>query len=80
MMTRSSGEKIVQGAAAPSSFLEVTDLRLTWVRLRPAGMICASTSVALPPLSISARTIALVAPERTMASGGAARKERRVPR
>ncbi len=78
-MTRSSGEKMVQGAAAASSDRPVTALRFTLVRLRPAGRICASTSVGLSRLSISARTIALSAPVRTMASGGAPRKERRGP-
>jgi len=76
----SSGEKIVQGAAAASSFLPLTDLRLTRVRLRPAGRISASTRVGLSAPSIWARTMALVAPVRTSASGGAPRKERRVPR
>ena len=79
-MTRSSGEKIVHGAAAASSRLPLTDLRFTFVRLRPAGRICASTRVGLSRASSSARTMALSAPVRTMASGGAPRKDRRVPR
>ena len=70
----------MQGAAAARSLVALTPLRLTCMRLRPAGWICASTSIGLSGLSISARTIALSAPERTMASGGAPRKERRVPR
>ena len=70
----------MQGAAAASSLRPETDLRFTRVRLRPAGTISASTSVGLSALSISARTIARSAPVRTIASGGAPRKERRVPR
>ena len=80
MITRSSGEKIVHGAAAARSFLLCTDFRLTRVRLLPAGRISASTRVGLSGPAISARTIALVVPVRTIASGGAPRKERRVPR
>ena len=70
----------MHGAAAASSFLPCTAFRLTRVRLRPAGTISASTRVGLSAPSISARTIALVAPVRTIASGGAPRKDRRVPR
>ncbi len=79
-MTRSSGEKIVHGAAAPSSRRPLTALRFTRVRLRPAGRISASTSVGLSAPSSSARMMALSAPVRTMASGGAPRNDRRVPR
>ncbi len=54
MMTRSSGEKMVHGAAAASSRLPLTDLRFTLVRLRPTGRISASTSVGLSRPSSSA--------------------------
>ena len=71
---------MVHGAAAPSSFRPDTCLRFTRVRLRPAGWISASTKVGLSAESMWARMMALVAVVRTIASGGAPRKERRVPR
>ena len=54
-MARSSGEKIVQGAALARSFRPWAALRLTCVRLRPSRTISASTKVGLPsPLQFGA--------------------------
>ena len=77
---RSSGEKIVHGAADANALRPLTSLRFTRVRLRPAGRISASTRTLRSGVSNDARTIALSAPVRTNASGGAPRNERRRPR
>ena len=77
---RSSGEKIVHGAAAASTLRPFASFRFTRVRLRPAGSdLRLHRDGALRRVEGRPHD-GVSAPVRTIASGGAPRNERRVPR